>query len=396
MDRPTKHMSGGWRMRVALAQALFAAPELLLLDEPTNHLDLEACVWLEEHLASYPKCLLLVSHSQDFLNAVCTHTLWLSGRLLRLYGGNYAKFVQTVEEEERLQLKVYEKQQADIDKLSDFVRVNKANGVASSAKSKKKVLEKLETGAVEKPKLREPSLTFSFPECSRLAPPVLPFDDVSFAYPGSEPLYEALNFGVDCDSRIALVGPNGCGKSTLLKLMSGELSPTEGSVKKHQHCSLGLYHQHSTDVLDLDMAPLPFLRKVFPPSVVKHTEEWWRGYLATFGFSPEQQQSPMGMLSHGQRSRIVFAMLAMKDHTVLLLDEPTNHLDVDAVDGLAAAIKAFGGGVVLVSHDFRLIDQVADQIWLCEDRGVRRLEGSIHEYKKALAKKMSKHKVGLR
>ena len=396
MDRPTKHMSGGWRMRVALAQALFAAPELLLLDEPTNHLDLEACVWLEEHLASYPKCLLLVSHSQDFLNAVCTHTLWLSGRLLRLYGGNYAKFVQTVEEEERLQLKVYEKQQADIDKLSDFVRVNKANGVASSAKSKKKVLEKLETGAVEKPKLREPSLTFSFPECSRLAPPVLPFDDASFAYPGSEPLYEALNFGVDCDSRIALVGPNGCGKSTLLKLMSGELSPTAGSVKKHQHCSLGLYHQHSTDVLDLDMAPLPFLRKVFPPSVVKHTEEWWRGYLATFGFSPEQQQSPMGMLSHGQRSRIVFAMLAMKDHTVLLLDEPTNHLDVDAVDGLAAAIKAFGGGVVLVSHDFRLIDQVADEIWLCEDRGVRRLEGSIHEYKKALAKKMSKHKVGLR
>ena len=175
--------------------------------------------------------------------------------------------------------------------------------------------------------------------------------------------------------------------------MSGELSPTEGSVKKHQHCSLGLYHQHSTDVLDLDMAPLPFLRKAFPPSVVKLTEEWWRGYLATFGFSPEQQQSPMGMLSHGQRSRIVFAMLAMKDHTVLLLDEPTNHLDVDAVDGLAAAIKAFGGGVVLVSHDFRLIDQVADEIWLCEDRGVRRLEGSIHEYKKALAKKMSKHKV---
>ena len=395
MDRATKHMSGGWRMRVSLAQALFAAPELLLLDEPTNHLDLEACVWLEDHLASYPKCLLVVSHSQDFLNAVCTHTVWLHNGTLTYYGGNYANFVSTVAEEERLQLKVYEKQQADMEKLSDFVRVNKANGVASSAKSKKKVLEKLEDDAVEKPKLREPTLTFQFPECSRLAPPVMPFEEVSFSYSGkkADHLYEDLNLGVDCDSRVALVGPNGCGKSTLLKLMSGELTPTEGSVKKHPHCSLGLYHQHSTDVLDLDMAPLPFMRKMFPPDKFKKTEEWWRGYLALFGFSKEQQGSPMGMLSDGQRSRIAFAMLAMKEHTVLLLDEPTNHLDVDAVDGLAAAIKGFGGGVVLVSHDFRLIDQVANEIWVCEKKGVRKYQGDIHAYKKELAKKMATHKV---
>jgi ATP-binding cassette subfamily F protein 2 len=249
-------------------------------------------------------------------------------------------------------------------------------------------------------------------------------------------LYEKLSLGVDCDSRVALVGPNGCGKSTLLKLMSGELTPTEGSVKKHQHCSLGLYHQHSIEVLDLDMAVLPFMRKAFPPSVVKKSEEWWRGYLATFGFSTSQQSSPMGMLSDGQRSRVVFAMLAMKEHTVLLLDEvrathaldpprprwlvagkrppylpaacvtepevsvarvpcaqPTNHLDVDAVDGLASAIKGFGGGVVLVSHDFRLIDQVANEIWVCEKKGVRRYDGDIHAYKKELAKKMTTHKV---
>ena len=395
MDRATKHMSGGWRMRVSLAQALFAAPELLLLDEPTNHLDLEACVWLEEHLSTYPKCLLVVSHSQDFLNAVCTHTVWLTNGTLKYYGGNYGNFVATVAEEERLQLKVYEKQQADMEKLSKFVEVNKANGVASSAKSKKKVLGKLEDDAVDKPKLREPTLTFKFPDCSRLAPPVLPFDNVSFSYSGKKEdhLYEKLDIGVDCDSRIALVGPNGCGKSTLLKLMSGELTPTEGSVKRHQHCALGLYHQHSTEILDLDMAILPFMRKQFPPSVVKRSEEVWRSYLAQFGFSQEQQTSPMGMLSDGQRSRVVFAMLAMKEHTVLLLDEPTNHLDVDAVDGLAAAIKGFGGGVVLVSHDFRLIDQVANEIWVCEGKGVRRYDGSIHEYKKELAKKMAKHKV---
>ena len=359
MDRQTKHMSGGWRMRVALAQALFAAPELLLLDEPTNHLDLEACVWLEEHLASYSKCLLVVSHSQDFLNAVCTHTMWLTHGTIKYYGGNYAYFVRTVEEEERLQLKVYEKQQADMGKLEKFVEVNRANGVATSAKSKKKVLGKLQDDAVDKPMLREPSFVFKFPECSRLAPPVLPFDEVtcrqerhpgpraeanlllasprllllrsllsspslglpsspsslgqvSFAYSGKKEdyLYADLNLGVDCDSRVALVGPNGCGKltllevprsrsesfrvlptpaesvrfllvpsdslsgkSTLLKLMSGELSPSEGSVKRHQHCSLGLYHQHSIEVLDLDMTPLNFMRKTFPPAVVKRTEE---------------------------------------------------------------------------------------------------------------------------
>jgi len=280
-------------------------------------------------------------------------------------------------------------------KLEKFVEVNRANGVATSAKSKKKVLGKLQDEAVERPTLREPTFTFKFPECSRLAPPVLPFDDVSFGYSADKAalLYEHLNLGVDCDSRVALVGPNGCGKSTLLKLMSGELHPSEGSVKRHQHCSLGLYHQHSVDVLDLDMPPLAFMRKAFPPSVLKRTEEVWRSYLSQFGFSKQQQETPMGFLSDGQRSRIVFAMLAMKEHTVLLLDEPTNHLDVDAVDGLAAAIKAFGGGVVLVSHDFRLIDQVCTEIWVCENRSVRRYEGSIHDYKKELSKKMAKHKL---
>jgi len=395
MDRMTKHMSGGWRMRVSLAKALFAAPSLLLLDEPTNHLDLEACVWLEQHLATYSKCLFVVSHSQDFLNTVCTNTVWLHHNVLSYYGGNYAAFVHTVEEEERLQQKVYDKQQADMDKLETFVRVNRANGVASSSKSKKKVLEKVQDEAVDKPKVRAPTLTFSFPETTRLEPPVLPFDKVCFAYSGKkeEFLYEDLDLAVDCDSRVALVGPNGCGKSTLLKLMSGELAPTEGQIKKHQHLVLGQYHQHSADVLEPELSPMAFMKKQFPPSVMKRSDEVWISYLKQFGFDNKTMNTPIAMLSGGQKSRCVFAMLGMKTHSLLLLDEPTNHLDVDAVDGLAAAIKAFEGGVVVVSHDFRLIDQVANQIWEFKDKTVRRFDGTIHEYKQKLVKKMAALKV---
>eukprot|EP00927_Polykrikos_kofoidii_P022608 TRINITY_DN21044_c0_g1_i2.p1 TRINITY_DN21044_c0_g1~~TRINITY_DN21044_c0_g1_i2.p1 ORF type:complete len:622 (-),score=131.40 TRINITY_DN21044_c0_g1_i2:513-2099(-) len=395
MDRKTKHMSGGWRMRVSLAKALFAAPSLLLLDEPTNHLDLEACVWLEDHLSKYSKCLLVISHSQDFLNAVCTHTVWLNNRTLTYYGGNFSSFCKVVEEEERVNLKHYEKQQADMEKLETFCRVNRANGVAQSAKSKKKVLEKVQDDAVEKPTMRAPTLNFTFQECSRLEPPVLPFDRVSFSYSGKpeEYLYSNLDLAVDCDSRVALVGPNGCGKSTLVKLMSGELNPCEGSIKKHQHLIMGQFHQHSADVLDNDVSPLAFMKRLFPPSELKRSEEVWRSYLNMFGFNSKVMTSEIGMLSDGQKSRLVFAVMAMKPYNILLLDEPTNHLDVDAVDGLATAIKAFQGGVVLVSHDFRLIDQVAKEIWVCEDKTVKKYDGTIHEYKRLLAKKMGAFKL---
>jgi ATP-binding cassette subfamily F protein 2 len=395
MDRQTKHMSGGWRMRVSLAKALFARPSLLLLDEPTNHLDLEACVWLELHLASYSKCLVVISHSQDFLNSVCTHTVWLNKQRLSYYGGNYAAFVTTVEEDERVQMKLYDKQQADVKKLETFCEVNRANGVSQSAKSKKKVLEKVQDEAVEKPTLRQQTLTFQFPDCTRLEPPVLPFDQVCFSYSGKEEdmLYKGLDLSIDCDSRIALVGPNGCGKSTLLKLMSGELSPTEGTIKKHQHLSFGLYHQHSAEVLDPDTSPLASMRKEFPPSVIKRSDEVWVSYMKMFGFTTKTMNAKIAQLSGGQKSRLIFAMLGMKNHGILLLDEPTNHLDVDAVDGLAQAIQNFQGGVVVVSHDFRLIDKVAKEIWVCEKKNVKRFDGNIHDYKKQLRKKMSVLKV---
>ena len=391
MERATKDMSGGWRMRVSLAKALFAAPTLLLLDEPTNHLDLESCVWLEEHLSHYKKCLFVVSHSQDFLNTVCNKIVWLHDRDLKYYGGNYATFCAQVEAEEKIQLKLYEKQQADMAKLADYVEANHANGKAKSAASKDKVLNKIKFEAVAKPKLRENTFTFEFPDCDKLPSPVLPFDGVCFAYSGekSDYLYENLDIGVDCDSRIALVGPNGCGKSTLLKLMAGELTPTQGDVKPHPSLLIGRYNQHSAEQLDPTKTVFGFFKSAYPNSPsFKRTDEYWRSWLDRFGLTTKMQNTKIGCLSDGQKSRIVFAMIIMRNPNLLLLDEPTNHLDVDAIDGLANAVKKFNGGVVLVSHDFRLIDQVADQIWVCENKKVTVWKGTIREYKTKLAKAM--------
>mmetsp|Transcript_11929 Transcript_11929/g.33599 ORF Transcript_11929/g.33599 Transcript_11929/m.33599 type:complete len:595 (-) Transcript_11929:205-1989(-) len=389
LQRKTKDMSGGWRMRVSLARALFAAPTLLLLDEPTNHLDLEACVWLEEHLKTYPKCLLVVSHSQDFLNSVCNKIVWLNNKTLTYYSGNYATFCKLVENEEKIQSKLYEKQQADIAKLTEFVAVNKANKkTAKSAASKEKVLDKITSEKVDRPNLREKTLSFQFPECTKLPPPVIPFSNVSFSYSGKKEdyLFENLEFGIDCDTRIALVGPNGVGKSTLLKLMAGDLTPTEGDIRHHSHLSLGRYHQHSAEVLDPELSALEFFQKTYPEA--KHTVEVWRGYLGMFGLQGHMQTAKISTLSDGQKSRIVFAMLCRKTPNILLFDEPTNHLDVDAIDLLADSIKAYKGGLVLVSHDFRLIDQVAEQIWVVENKNVSVWKGDIHEYKRKLARGM--------
>ena len=393
MERATKDMSGGWRMRVSLAKALFAAPTLLLLDEPTNHLDLESCVWLEEHLSHYKKCLFVVSHSQDFLNTVCNKIVWLHDRDLKYYGGNYATFCAQVEAEEKIQLKLYEKQQADMAKLADYVEANHANGKAKSAASKDKVLNKIKSEAVAKPKLRENTFTFEFPDCDKLPSPVLPFDGVCFAYSGerADYLYENLDIGVDCDSRIALVGPNGCGKSTLLKLMAGELTPTQGDVKPHPSLLIGRYNQHSAEQLDPGKTVFGFFKSAYPNSPsFKRTDEYWRSWLDRFGLTTKMQNTKIGCLSDGQKSRIVFAMINMRNPNLLLLDEPTNHLDVDAIDGLANAVKKFNGGVVLVSHDFRLIDQVAEQIWVCEDKTVRLWNKDIRAYKKHLTQKAEK------
>lgn len=385
--KKTKDMSGGWKMRVALAKALFVKPTLLLLDDPTAHLDLEACVWLEEYLKRFDRTLVLVSHSQDFLNGVCTNMLDMRLQKLTAYGGNYDSYVKTRSELETNQMKQYNKQQEEIAHIKKFIAsAGTYANLVKQAKSRQKILDKMEADGLIQPVAQDRVFSFRFPQVDRLPPPVLAFDDISFSYDGKAEnnLYEHLNFGVDMDSRIALVGPNGVGKSTLLKIMTGELMAQAGRVSRHTHVKLGVYSQHSQDQLDLTKSALEFVRDKY--SSISQDFQYWRGQLGRYGLTGEAQTVQMGTLSEGQRSRVVFALLALEQPNVLLLDEPTNGLDIPTIDSLADAINDFNGGVVVVSHDFRLLDKIAKDIFVVEDKTATRWDGSILQYKAKLAK----------
>ncbi|KAK5660195.1 hypothetical protein OQA88_13665 [Cercophora sp. LCS_1] len=389
INKKTKDMSGGWRMRVALAKALFVRPTLLLLDDPTAHLDLEACVWLEEYLKKWDRTLVLVSHSMDFLNGVCTSMIDMREKKLIYYGGNYDSYIKTRSEQETNQMKAYQKQQDEIAHIKKFIAsAGTYANLVRQAKSRQKILDKMEADGFIQPVHQDRVFSFRFADVEKLPPPVLSFDDVTFSYSGEakDDLYRNIDLGFDMDSRTALVGPNGVGKSTLLRLMTGKLSPTNGSVTRHTHLKLGLYSQHSAEQLDLTKSALDFVRDKYASKSQDY--QYWRQQLGKYGLSGEAQTSLIGTLSDGQRSRIVFALLAIEGPNMLLLDEPTNGLDIPTIDSLADAINAFSGGVIVVSHDFRLLDKIAKQILVCENKTIKPWNGTISEYKNYLRKKM--------
>jgi len=373
-----------------LAKALFITPSLLLLDEPTNHLDLEACVWLEEYLRNYKHCLLMISHSQDFMNGVCTHIIHLQNKILKPYTGNYDQYVHTRAELEEHQMKNYNREQGEIAHIKEYIAKygHGSAKLARQAKSREKTLVKLEEKGLTEKVQKDHVFVFNFLPCGNIPPPVLQFNDVSFGYPQKKLLYKNLDLAIDLDSRVALVGPNGAGKSTLLKLIVGELSPTAGMVRAHQHLRIGRYHQHLQDSLDDSLNPLEFMKKEYPD--LAPTPEILRQQVGRFGITGKAQTTPIKFLSDGQKSRVVFAWITNKAPHLLLLDEPTNHLDIETIDSLAEAINEFEGGVVLVSHDFRLINQVADEIWECKDNSIRKYDGDIMNYKTKLRSEVMK------
>ena len=393
MNKPTKDLSGGWRMRVSLARALFIKPHLLLMDEPTNHLDLEAVVWLEAYLSTYNHILVLTSHSQDFMDNVCTNIIDLT--ILKkfiTYGGNYSTYVRTRTENEVNQMKAYHKQQEEIAHIRKFIAsAGTYANLVKQAKSKQKIIDKMEAAGLIEPVVVPKALRFNFEDVRKLPPPIIAFNDVGFSYSGrpEDFLYKDLSFGIDMDSRVAIVGQNGTGKSTLLNLITGALNPVEGSVQRHSGLKLGKYSQHSADQLPYDKSPLEYMESKYKEKFPDKDVQFWRAQLGRFGLSGQHQTSPIRTLSDGLRNRVVFSQLAMEQPHILLLDEPTNHLDMGSIDALANAIKEFSGGVVIVSHDFRLISQVADELWEVKDRKIvnlSKMDIGIADYKKLLMK----------
>eukprot|EP00993_Chasmostoma_nieuportense_P005925 NODE_653_length_1976_cov_334.965928_g605_i0.p1 GENE.NODE_653_length_1976_cov_334.965928_g605_i0~~NODE_653_length_1976_cov_334.965928_g605_i0.p1 ORF type:complete len:593 (+),score=112.10 NODE_653_length_1976_cov_334.965928_g605_i0:213-1781(+) len=383
-----KDYSGGWRMRIALAQGLFINPTMLLLDEPSNHLDIEAVVWLENYLKTFQGILLVISHSQDFLNNVVGNIIRIHQAKLMYYKGNYDTYVQTRCELEENQMKQFAKEQEQIQHMKDYIaRFGHGSAkLARQAQSKEKTLAKMVRGGLTEEIKQEKSQGFYFPDPGKLAGNILQFQDVTFAYPGCKPLYKKLNFGLDLDSRIALVGPNGAGKTTLQKLMSGTLEPTDGQVSKNGHLRCVRFTQHFIDTLPYDMHPIAYMQQEFPVELKE--VQACRTVLGRFGCTGKCQLQTIGTLSEGQKARVMFAWMAYKTPHMLLLDEPTNALDIETIDLLAEAINDFEGGVVLVSHDIRLIAQVAEEIWICEDGKIDKFKGDIRDYKRHIEKRV--------
>mmetsp|Transcript_2153 Transcript_2153/g.6224 ORF Transcript_2153/g.6224 Transcript_2153/m.6224 type:complete len:695 (+) Transcript_2153:75-2159(+) len=390
-NKPTRAYSGGWRMRIALAQALFVMPDLLLLDEPTNHLDVHALTWLEHFLRSWERTVLIVSHDRGFLNSTTTKTIHLHRKRLWYYGGNYDTFVKVRAEHRAHQSAVSKIHDRKVSHIKQFIsRFGQGHKkMAKQAQSRMKQLAKLQEEATDVD-FDDPYLKLDFPSATNLPPPCISVTEVSFGYSidGKPPeiLYANLNFGVDMDSRVAVIGPNGAGKSTFLKLLDGSLNPVDGHVGRHAKLRLARFTQHHLEMMDLSMNPVEHMRSLDDDVTLEEA----RKYLARFGLTGDLALKPIEVLSGGQKSRLAFAELAFRQPHILLLDEPTNHLDLETIEALAMALNHFEGGVVFVSHDERLIELVADELWVV-NRGeggqpgtVTVFQGSFEEYRKML------------
>ena len=371
--RPLDSFSGGWRMRVALASLLFSEPELLLLDEPSNHLDLEAVLWLEDFLKTYPATILLVSHERDFLNNVVDHILHLSHGKLQLYPGGYDAFERQRAERQAHAAAAREKQQAERDKLQAFVdRWRYKATKAKQAQSRVKALARLQPIAEI---VDDPTLSFGFPLPDELRPPLITLDLAAVGY-GETPVLSRINLRIDPDDRIALLGRNGNGKTTLARLLAAQLPPMEGAMNASGKMRVGYFTQYQVEELHADETPFHHMNKLMAgatPSAV-------RAQLGRFGFSGDKATTEVGKLSGGEKARLALALITRDAPHMLILDEPTNHLDVDAREALIQALNAYTGAVVIVSHDRHILEMTADRLVLVDKGTAKEFDGAIDDY----------------
>jgi ATP-binding cassette subfamily F protein 3 len=364
-------------MRVALAATLFAAPDLLLLDEPTNHLDLEGTLWLEDHLANYPRTVIVISHDRDLLDTSVDQILHLDRGKLTLYRGSYSSFEEQRATREMLDAKQVKRQEAERKRLQAFVDRFKAKASkARQAQSRVKMLERMKPiAALVTQDVRE--ISFPAPE-KMLSPPIIAVDDVSVGYDPKKPVLNRVTLRIDNDDRIALLGANGNGKSTLVKLLANRLAPFSGAITRADKISIAYFAQHQLDELSEDGSPYDHVRRLMPEA----PETKVRGRTGAIGFSGKAGDTLVKNLSGGEKARLLLGLATFFAPNMIILDEPTNHLDIDSRAALAEAINEFPGAVIMVSHDRYLIEACADRLWIVANQAVTSYDGDLDEYRR--------------
>ncbi|MEM9619554.1 MAG: ABC-F family ATP-binding cassette domain-containing protein [Pseudomonadota bacterium] len=373
--RPCAEFSGGWRMRVALAGVLFAAPDLLLLDEPTNYLDLEGAIWLETYLRRYPYTALIVSHDRDLLNNAVTHIMALENGKLSVHPGGYDTYEHKRAEARAQAASFRARQEARRRHMQSFVdRFRAKASKAKQAQSRLKALEKLQN--VAEP-VSQRTLPFHFPNPKPMAPPIIRVVDADLGYEDGKPVLRKVNLRLDQDDRIVILGPNGEGKSTLVKALSGRLPPLAGNIYKHKKLSVAYFAQHQIDELKPKQSAYDHVRAL----LLEATEAETRSATARLGFGPEKADVAVEKLSGGEKARLLLGLITFHGAHLLVLDEPTNHLDIQAREALIEALNDFEGAVLLITHDAHLAAAVADRLWLVNKGAAKPYDGDLSDYR---------------